>query len=66
MDEEYGSNPKDILVGIGPSIYKCCYEVGDDVANKIKDVIDDWEKVLVKRQMKNGCWICSILTILNL
>ncbi|MGB9679434.1 MAG: peptidoglycan editing factor PgeF [Thermoanaerobacteraceae bacterium] len=49
MEKEYGSNTKDILVGIGPSIYKCCYEVGEDVANKIKGVIDDWEKVLVKK-----------------
>lgn len=58
MKEEYGSNPKDILVGIGPSIYKCCYEVGDDVANKIKDVIDEWEKVLVKKA--GGKWMLDL------
>ncbi len=28
---EYGSNPSDLLVGIGPSIGPCCYEVGPDV-----------------------------------
>lgn len=31
MSREYGSLPADILVGIGPSIGPCCYEVGYDV-----------------------------------
>ncbi|MCX7861708.1 MAG: peptidoglycan editing factor PgeF [Bacteroidales bacterium] len=26
-----GSNPKTIIIAIGPSIKKCCYEVGEDV-----------------------------------
>ena len=32
MEEEFGSNPKDILAVIGPSICKDCYEVSEDVA----------------------------------
>ena len=32
MKEEFGSNPKDLGVFIGPSICHNCYEVGDDVA----------------------------------
>jgi len=32
MTEVFGSNPKDILAGIAPSIGSCCYEVGEDVA----------------------------------
>ena len=32
MVEEFGSDPADILAGIAPSIGKCCYEVGEDVA----------------------------------
>ena len=32
MEKEYGSNPKDILVGIGPSIHQCCFEVRQEVA----------------------------------
>lgn len=31
MQETYGCNPTDILVGIGPSIGPCCYNVGSDV-----------------------------------
>ena len=33
MIHEYGSNPEDILVAIGPSIQEDCFEVGDDVAD---------------------------------
>jgi len=32
MQAEFGSNPSDVLVGIGPSIGPCCFEVGADVA----------------------------------
>jgi len=32
MQQEFGSNPSDIIAGIAPSIGRCCYEVGKDVA----------------------------------
>jgi len=32
MEDTFGSNPNDIIAGIAPSIGKCCYEVGEDVA----------------------------------
>ncbi|MDQ1326527.1 MAG: Purine nucleoside phosphorylase [Campylobacterota bacterium] len=32
MKEIFGSNPKDVIAGIAPSIGRCCYEVGEDVA----------------------------------
>ncbi|MBD8930995.1 MAG: peptidoglycan editing factor PgeF [Ruminococcus sp.] len=31
MKEQYGSDPKDILAAVGPSICKNCYEVSEDV-----------------------------------
>lgn len=31
MVEVYGSNPRDIEAAVGPSIGKCCFEVGDEV-----------------------------------
>lgn len=34
MMEEFGSKPEDILVGIGPSIGKCCYEISEDVVER--------------------------------
>lgn len=34
MSKEFGSNPNDIIAGIGPCIGKCCYEVDDPVYNE--------------------------------
>lgn len=34
MQEEYGTNPADVYVGIGPSICQDCYEVSDNVAEE--------------------------------
>lgn len=34
MSETYGSNPKDIICCVGPSICKNCYEVSGDVASQ--------------------------------
>jgi len=34
MVSEFGCNPKDIVVAIGPAIGKCCYEVDDVVFNE--------------------------------
>ena len=36
MKKEFGSNPKDIIAGIGPCIKQCCYEVDDPVYNEFK------------------------------
>lgn len=32
MARLFGSRPEELLIGIGPAIGPCCYEVGDDVA----------------------------------
>ncbi|HAW59654.1 MAG TPA: peptidoglycan editing factor PgeF [Bacteroidales bacterium] len=44
----YLSKPEDIFVGIGPSIGPCCYEIGNDVASKVKEVFSDTEGILLK------------------
>jgi len=36
MNEKYGSNPGDIIAGIGPSIGPDHYQVGEDVIEKVK------------------------------
>lgn len=36
MITEFGSDPKDILVGVGPSIGPCCFETGPDVVEEFK------------------------------
>lgn len=45
MSREYGSEPKDILVAIGPSIANCCFEVNRDVYDKFKENFIDIEKI---------------------
>ncbi len=36
MTKEFGSNPEDIIVSLGPSIHSCCYEVGENLADIAK------------------------------
>jgi len=38
MGEEFGSDPGDIVAGVAPSIGRCCYEVGEDVAEHFFDL----------------------------
>jgi YfiH family protein len=40
MVEEFGSKPSDIIALIGPAIGLCCFEVGEDVLNKIVMSVD--------------------------
>jgi polyphenol oxidase len=37
MVEAFGSRPQDILVGLGPSIGPCCYEVGPEVTAQVRE-----------------------------
>ncbi len=50
MMKEFGSQPKNILVGIGPCIHRCCYEVGVSVANKVKDVFPYWNELMKEKK----------------
>jgi len=50
MQERYGSNPQDVVVGIGPSISVDHYEVGEEVAAQFREKYgDDVEQVLQTR-----------------
>ncbi|MCK4800898.1 MAG: peptidoglycan editing factor PgeF [Anaerolineales bacterium] len=47
LEKEYGSNPKDLLAGIGPSIGPDHYQIGDDVIQEVKNAYGDtWSQVL--------------------
>ena len=53
MQERYGSNPQDIVVGIGPSISADHYEVGEDVAAQFREKYGkDSEQVIQVRDEK--------------
>lgn len=53
LKEEFNCQPSDILVGIGPSIGPCCYEVGRDVISQIERALGDGEGV-VARETREG------------
>lgn len=40
MTSLYGTNPKDVVVAIGPAISKCCYEVDRDCAENFYNLKD--------------------------
>ena len=46
MKNNYGSDAKDILVGVGPSIGSCCYEVSKDVYDKFRASFKDISNIL--------------------
>jgi YfiH family protein len=49
MQTAYGTNPKDLIAGIGPSIGPCCYEVGLDVKKEVESLYDNTEGILKTR-----------------
>ena len=38
LQEHFGSSAQDIVVGIGPSIGPCCYQVGEEVVSQVEQV----------------------------
>lgn len=54
MQTEFGTRVADCLVGIGPSVGQCCYEVDEHVIQPLQDEFPEWEE-FVKRK-DNGRW----------
>lgn len=50
MRDEYNTNPADCLIGIGPSIGPCCYEVDSPVIAKVKESFNEWDRLLIPHQ----------------
>lgn len=44
LQNEYGTNPKDIVAAIGPAACGRNYEIGEDVIEQFSDNFADWEK----------------------
>lgn len=49
MNKNYGTNPKDVICCIGPSICQDCYEVSEDVANEFINEFGKNNKILYNK-----------------
>jgi YfiH family protein len=48
MTKQFGTNPSDLLAGIGPSIGPDHYEIGEEVVEEVKSSFENnWDQVLV-------------------
>lgn len=55
MNEQFGSNPKDLVAAIGPSICRHCYEVSEDVAEAFGSMLAGTEDIL-REIRQSGCY----------
>ena len=59
MAAEFGSNPANIMVGIGPSIGSCCYEVDDPVYKEFEKLSYlNLDEIFTKKQ--NGKYMLNL------
>ncbi|MEK7871359.1 MAG: peptidoglycan editing factor PgeF [Nitrospirota bacterium] len=49
MKEFFGSREEELIVGFGPSIGPCCYDVGDDVLEPIRERHPKWTDIIEER-----------------
>lgn len=57
MTQEYGSDPKDIIAAIGPSICVDCYEVSMDVADAFREAFkeaDNLEQIVIPKSREKA------------
>ena len=52
MTELYGTDPKDVVAAVGPSICQDCYEVSKDVVEQFRENYDEkyWEKLFYEKE----------------
>jgi YfiH family protein len=59
MQKHFGSNPKDIIAVIGPSICVGCYEVGEEVAKEFRTSFpDNFDGILMEKG--NSKYQCNL------
>jgi len=70
MEEEFNSLPINIIAGIGPSIGKCCYEVGYEVyenfKNEFKNYSEIFELNLTSQKYHIDLWQVNKLQMLEM
>ena len=46
MQEAFGTQPRNLLAGLGPAIGPCCYTVSHEVASAMGYALPDWTRVM--------------------
>jgi YfiH family protein len=54
MQSAFNSHPANLVVGLGPGIGPCCYQVGPEVAEAAQAAIPGWPSVLLRQ--RDGSW----------
>lgn len=57
MQKEYGCRPETIRAGIGPSIGKCCFEVGKDVAERFLEAFRNTSSVVTTAEREEKYYV---------
>jgi len=60
MKAKFGSNSKDIIAVIGPSICMDCYEIGEEVATEFVNAFSISGDNAIIRQTENGKYQCNL------
>ena len=63
MIDEYGSQPENVIAAIGPSICKCCFEVGEEVYESFTDTIK-WSVDFCHKN-SHGKWMIDLQGIIK-
>jgi len=69
MEKAFGSSPQDIVVGMGPSIGPCCYEVGPEVIARVEGIFPRGKECLLN-ESKGGkgyfdLWKANLVQLLR-
>ncbi len=54
MIEAFGSDPAQLIAGVGPCIGPCCYEVGEPVISQVLDSFEDGGSLLLAQDNGEG------------
>jgi YfiH family protein len=69
LREHFGCSPQDIVVGIGPSIGPCCYEVGQEVVSEVEHVFGNRQASMRKESAKGkgyfDLWTANLKQLLQ-
>jgi purine-nucleoside/S-methyl-5'-thioadenosine phosphorylase / adenosine deaminase len=55
MSAEYGSEPSDVLVSIGPAAAACCYEVGGEVIEAFSNTFPTQQNLFTATRADHAC-----------